>query len=417
MGDTGDEFLAAILGLVETGFGTLEGNVFGLTSIMIMITFGMLGLKFVMAGDEGKAVIGQFFMTVFYVGFLTWVIKNWPTVYEQVGGYFQQLGGVAGGVADAGDIMRHPSRVLDSLDLAKAPIERAIDELMGAYSGAGAIWNMGKVGSLWLALGFLEFAFIVLYLNVFFTIVEFHLVSLAAWPFLAFSAFKGSAFLAERPLGFVFAAGAKLFVMSMVLGFSINYFDAALPDGGTEMTINAAIDTAVMALLLLVFGFAVPVVAAALISGGPGLSAALPMMTAIGAAMAIKEGVQAAGSLPSSVRNSKAGQAVGSATAAAASRASASFGQSFAPGGAANMAMSAMNGGNAARASTTAAAGSAAGAGRGSAAVAGMKSAYNRSPIRSGGKTDFLQRVRSAIPPGTEGSASGNSPTLSRDIS
>ncbi|GEO42818.1 conjugal transfer protein TrbL [Skermanella aerolata] len=409
MGDTGDKFLAAILGLVETGFGTLQGDVFGLTSIMIMVTFGILGIKFVMSGEEGKAVIGQFFMTVFYVGFLTFVIKNWPTFYEQVGGYFQQLGGVAGGVADAGDIMHHPSRVLDSLDLAKAPIERTIDELM---AGTGSFWNMGKVGSLWLAQGLLEFAFIVLYLNVFFSIVEFHLVSLAAWPFLAFAAFRGSAFLAERPLGFVFAAGAKLFVMSMVLGFSINYFDASLPAGTDELTINGALGSAIMALLLLVFGLAVPVVAAALISGGPGLSAALPMMTTIGAAMAIKEGVAAARQGVTSVPV----RAIGSATATAAGRAANSFNQSFAPGGAANMAQSAMRGGNAARAAVAPVASA---ADRGSSAVVGMKSAYNRGPSRSGGsghKTDFLQRVRSAIPPGTDGQTSGNAPSLSRDL-
>jgi type IV secretion system protein TrbL len=408
MGATGDKFLAAILGLVESGFGLLQGDVFGLTSIMIMITFGMLGIKFVLSGEEGKTVIGQFFITVLYVGFLTFVIKNWPVLYGQIGSYFQELGGVAGKVGDAGRMMQHPSRVLDSLDLAKAPIERTVDQLT---QGTGAIWNAGKVWSLWAAQMFLEIAFIILYLNMFFAIVEFHLVSLAAWPFLAFSAFKGSAFLAERPLGFVFAAGAKLFVMTMVLGFSINFFDASLPPANP--TINDALGAAIMGLLIMVLGFAVPVAAAALISGGPGLSAALPMMTAIGAGMAIKEGIAAA---RAGVTSAPA-RAIGSATATAAGRAASSFNQSFGAGGAANMAMSAMRGGDAARPAATAAAGAAA-AGRGSSAVAGMKSAYNRGPGRAGGgpRTDFLQRVRSAIPPGTEGQASGNAPTLSRDI-
>lgn len=418
MGETADKFLAAILGLVDSGFGQIQGEVFGLTSLMIMLTFAILGIKFVISGEEGRAVIGQFFMTVFYVGFLTFVIKNWPTLYDAVGSYFQEIGGVAGGVGDAGAMMRQPSRVLQSLDLAKAPIERTIDELMSAGMGTGSIYNSGKVMSLWLAQLFLEVAFFVLYLNMFFAIVEFHLVSLAAWPFLAFSAFKGSAFLAERPLGFVFAAGAKLFVMTMVLGFSINFFDASLPP--SEPTIAQAFDAALMALAIMVLGFAIPVAAAALISGGPGLSAALPMMTAIGAAMAIKEGASA-------VRQAATSQpvkTVASATAAAAGRANASFSHSFSPGGAANMAMSAMSGGNAVRpAAPAAAAGAASGAaaagaaGRGSSAVAGMKSAYNRSP-RSGpaSRTDFLQRVRGAIPPGTEGQASGSAPRLSNDF-
>lgn len=407
MGATGDKFIAVVLSLIQGGFGLIQGEVFGLTSIMITLTFALLGIRFTLSGEEGKAVVGQFFMTLLYVGFLSWIITAWPTLYQQVGGFFQELGGVAGKVADAGQMMQKPSKVLQSLDLAKAPIENAMDDMSGGLQG---LWNSGKVMTFGFALLLLEVAFLVLYVNLFFAIVEFHLVSLAAWPFLAFSAFKGSAFLAERPLGFMFAAGAKLFVMAMITGFSINFFNASLPP--VNPTINQALDAAVMAFLIMVLGFAVPVAAAALISGGPGLSAALPMATALGAAMVVKEGVAAARQGVTSVP----ARAIGSATATAAGRAANSFNHSFAPGGAANMAQSAMRGGNAARAT---AASVASAADRGSSAVAGMKSAYNRGPSRSGGsgyRTDFLQRVRSAIPPGTDGQTSGNAPSLSRDF-
>jgi type IV secretion system protein TrbL len=408
MGATGDRFLDVVLALVQTGFGLIQNEVFGLTSLMIMATFGILGIKFILSAEESKAVIGQFFMTVLFVGFLTTVIQMWPTLYEQIGTYFQDLGGVAGGVEDAGDMMRRPSRVLETLDMAKAPIEKTMDDLSGGMKG---LWNSGKVMSFAFALWILTAAFYILYVNIFFAVVEFHLVALAAWPFLAFSAFKGSAFLAERPLGFVFAAGAKLFVMSMILGFSLNFYDESLPP--VNPTLGQAVDAALMAGIIMILGFAVPVAAAALISGGPGLSAALPMATALGAAMVIKEGASAA----RHAATGGAAKAVGSATATAASRANTSFGNSFAPGGAASTAMSAMRGADAVRPAASATA-AAAGAGRGSSAVAGMRSAYNRGPSRagSGPKTDLLQRVRSAIPPGTEGQASGAAPRLSSDI-
>src|SRR5687768_1756606 len=144
MGESGDKFIAVILNLIESGFGLIQNDVFGLTSLMIMATFGLLGIKFILSAEDSKAVIGQFFMSVLWVGFLTWVIKEWPTLYENIGGYFQQLGGVAGGVADAGEMMSKPSRVLTSLDMAKAPIEKAMDDLSGGLDG---LWNGGKVFS------------------------------------------------------------------------------------------------------------------------------------------------------------------------------------------------------------------------------------------------------------------------------
>src|SRR4051812_20438102 len=200
-----DEFLARIISLIDTGFSAIEGEVFGLAAIMIAITFGILGLKFVLAGEEAKSILVQFFFKVLFVGFMVWVIKGWPTLYQHIGEYFQALGGVAGGVDTASNMLSRPSRVMSSMDLATAPITRRIDEL---NSGLGVLINSGKTFSLEVAQFFIQAAFFVSYANLFFTIVEFHAIALAAWPFLAFSVFKGSTFLAERPIGFMFAVGA-----------------------------------------------------------------------------------------------------------------------------------------------------------------------------------------------------------------
>jgi type IV secretion system protein TrbL len=37
-------------------------------------------------------------------------------------------------------------------------------------------------------------------------------------------------------------------------------------------------------------------------------------------------------------------------------------------------------------------------------------------PVSGGQRADFLQRVRNAIPPGTDGHAAGNTPRLSDEI-
>jgi type IV secretion system protein TrbL len=401
-----DEFLARIISLVDTGFGAIEGEVFGLTAIMIALTFGLLGLKFVLAGEEAKSILVQFFFKVFFIGFMVWIIKAWPTLYQQIGEYFQALGGVAGGVDAASDMLTKPSRVMQSMDLATAPITRRIDEL---NSGLGVVTNSGKIFSLEVAQFFIQAAFFLSYANLFFTVVEFHAIALAAWPFLAFSVFKGSTFLAERPIGFMFAVGAKLMVLTMLLGFSLNYFDDALLPA--DPTINQALTSAMMAFLITVFAIMVPAVAAALISGGPMLSAAVPMMMTAGTALAMTGAVQSM----KAAATSAPVRAVGSATATAASRAAGSFNQSFGAGGAAHTAMSAIRGGGASAAAATPAAAGA--AQRGSGAAASMRAASTaRRPQGGGQRGDFLQRVRNAIPPGTDGHASGNAPRLSDEM-
>lgn len=396
-----DEFLARIIGLVDTGFGAIQGEVFGLTTIMIAITFGLLGFKFVLAGEEAKSVLVQFFFKVFFIGFMVWIIKAWPTLYQHIGEYFQAMGGLAGGVEAASDMLTKPSRVMASMDLATAPITRRIDEL---NSGLGVITNSGKAFSLEVAQFFIQAAFFLSYANLFFTVVEFHAIALAAWPFLAFSVFKGSTFLAERPIGFMFAVGAKLMVLTMLLGFSLNYFDSTLLPA--DPTINQAMTSAMMAFLITVFAIMVPAVAAALISGGPMLSAAVPMMMAAGTAMAMTGAVQ---SMKAAATSAPA-RAVGSATATAASRAAGAVGKAFTP--AASTAASAT------RSAASAASGAAgAPAQRGAGAAASIRSASTaRRPQGGGQRGDFLQRVRNAIPTGTDGHASGNAPRLSDEI-
>lgn len=400
-----DDFLRRIIALSDSGFGLIEGEVFGLTAILIAITFGILGFKFILAGEDAKSILVQFFFKVLFVGFMVWIIKAWPTLYHQIGEYFQNVGGVAGGVADAGEMLQRPSRIMESLDLAKAPIERRIDELTGGIGGA--IWNSGKAFSLYFSLMWIELAFFVTFLNMFFTVVEFHLISLAAWPFLAFSVFKGSTFLAERPIGYVFAIGAKLFIMTMILGFSLNFFDSTILPA--EPTINQSLTTAMMSFIIMVLAVLVPAVAAGLISGGPVLSAAIPMMTTAGAAMAMTSAVSSI----KAAATSGPVRAVGSATATAAQRAAGSVGKAFSP--AASTAAAAARSAASAATGTASAAGGA--AQRGAGAAASMRATSSaRRPQGGGQRGDFLQRVRNAIPPGTDGHASGNAPRLSDEM-
>src|SRR3954452_10972321 len=101
-----DDFLRRIIALSDSGFGLIEGEVFGLTAILIAITFGVLGFKFVLAGEDAKSILVQFFFKILFVGFMVWIIKAWPTLYHEIGEYFQNVGGVAGGVADAGEMLQ-----------------------------------------------------------------------------------------------------------------------------------------------------------------------------------------------------------------------------------------------------------------------------------------------------------------------
>ena len=156
-------------------------------------------------------------------------------------------------------------------------------------------------------------AFFILAIQLFVTLIEFKLTTLAGFVLIPFGLFGKTAFLAERVLGNVVSSGVKVLVLAVVIGIGSTLFaEFTAGFGGNQPTVEDAMAIVLAALSLLGLGIFGPGIANGLISGGPQLGAGSAIGTGLAAGGAIVAGGAAAGM---AVRG--AGAAMGATAAAA----------------------------------------------------------------------------------------------------
>ena len=166
-------------------------------------------------------------------------------------------------------------------------------------------------------------AFFILAIQLFVTLIEFKLTTLAGFVLIPFGLFGKSAFMAERVLGNVISSGIKVLVLAVIVGIGSTLFSQFTTGmAGTQPSIDDAMAIVLAALSLLGLGIFGPGIANGLVSGGPQLGAG----AAVGAAAA-GGGVVAAGL-------AGAGMAAGGLAAAGGMAAGAARGSAALAGGA-----------------------------------------------------------------------------------
>ena len=119
--------------------------------------------------------------------------------------------------------------------------------------------------------------------QLFITIIEFKLTTLAGFVLVPFALFGKTAFLAERVLGNVTTSGIKLMVLAIVVGIGSNIFGTIVTPASGAITLNHAVSTILAALAVFGLAIFVPGIAAGLVSGAPQLGAGAAVATAAGA--------------------------------------------------------------------------------------------------------------------------------------
>jgi type IV secretion system protein TrbL len=133
-------------------------------------------------------------------------------------------------------------------------------------------------------------AFFILAIQLFVTLIEFKLTTLAGFVLIPFGLFGKSAFMAERVLGNVISSGIKVLVLAVIVGIGSTLFAQFTSATTGAPSIDDAMAMVLAALALLGLGIFGPGIANGLVSGGPQLGAG----AAVGAAAA-GGGVVAAG--------------------------------------------------------------------------------------------------------------------------
>jgi len=286
-----DRFTETFSRYIDSGFGLLAGDVAFLTSVLVAIDITLAGLFWAMQGEDN--VIAQLIRKVLYVGFFALLLNNFKSLADIVFGSFAGLGLKATGVSlTAADLMRPGFVAATGFDASKPLLEKA-GELIGITT---FFTNFVTITVLMLAWLIVLLAFFVLAVQLFITIIEFKLTTLAGFVLVPFALFGQTAFLAERVLGNIISSGIKLMVLSIVVGIGSAIFGTLVRQTG-DITLTQAASTILAAIA--VFGLAVfvPALAAGLVSGAPQLGAGSAVATAAGiGGSAIVGGMLATGS-------------------------------------------------------------------------------------------------------------------------
>jgi type IV secretion system protein TrbL len=276
-----DQFTQTFVTYIDSGFGLLSPDVSFLTTTLVAIDIILAGLFWSLSHEDN--VMGQLIRKILYVGFFAFLLNNFASLSSIIFNSFASLGLKASGATlTAADLMR-PGFVAGTGFTASQPLLDQAGSLMGFTSFFD---NVVTIVVLLLAWIIVLLAFFVLSVQLFITILEFKLTTLAGFILVPFALFGKTSFLAERVLGNVMTSGIKLMVLAIVVGIGSTLFGTltAAPTGDISLEQAAAHILAAIA----VFGLAIfaPGIAAGLISGAPQLGAGSAVGTAAGLAAA-----------------------------------------------------------------------------------------------------------------------------------
>ena len=162
-------------------------------------------------------------------------------------------------------------------------------------------------------------SFFVLAIQLFVSLIEFKLATLAGFVLIPFGLFGKTAFAAERVLGLVLSSGVKVLVLAVVVGIGSTLFTQFTSGFPATPTIQDAMGLCLAALSLLGLGIFAPSVANGIVSGGPQLGAGAAVGTGLAAGGVVAAGVGAASLAAGGGVAALAGAARGGASLAGAS--------------------------------------------------------------------------------------------------
>ncbi len=276
-----DRFLDTFSRYIDSGFGLLQGEVAFLTATLIVIDMTIAGLYWAMshATGQGEDVIAKLLRKVLYVGAFAYIIGNFNWLSGIVFRSFAGLGITATGSAITMENFLQPGRLAKTGIDAAAPILDQIGDMAGFPE---VFVNLDPIVVLFIAWLVVILCFFVLAVQLFITLIEFKLTTLAGFVLIPFALWNKTSFLAEKVLGNVVSSGIKVLVLAVIVGIGSGLF-AEFQVHPAEPSIDHALVVMLASLALLALGIFGPGIATGLVSGAPQLGAGAMAGAAAGA--------------------------------------------------------------------------------------------------------------------------------------
>ena len=293
MNNTGviDNFLGVFTSYIDSGFGLLGGEVAFIATTLIVIDVTLAALFWSWGADDD--IIARLVKKTLFVGVFAYLIGNWNNLAQIIFDSFAGLGLKGSGTSfSAADLLR-PGKVAQTGLDAGRPLLESISDMMGYWS---FFENFIQIACLMFAWALVLLAFFILAVQLFVTLIEFKLTTLAGFVLIPFGLFGKTAFMAERVLGNVVSSGIKVLVLAVIIGIGSTLFSQFTAGfGGVTPTIDDAMAIVLAALSLLGLGIFGPGIASGLVSGGPQLGAGAAVGTGLAAGGMMLAGGAAAG--------------------------------------------------------------------------------------------------------------------------
>ena len=264
--DTPNSLMTVFSNSVSRGFDALQGPVDSVFGLMIVLVVALTGIQWALSPN--RDLLAAAFGKVLLIGAFAWLINDWRALSETVYAGFIELGLAAGGgtldrteFLNPGAILNQGWEIVRALGETPAPVDNPLDV-------AG---NLVDALILGLAMIGVMLSFAVLALQIVVCLLEFKIVTLGGFVLLPFGIWSKSAFLAERPLGYVVSSGLKVLALAIVVSGARSIFDQLQPSANPDL--YEALATLTASVLLAMLALFIPNLAAALVTGGPALGA------------------------------------------------------------------------------------------------------------------------------------------------
>ena len=238
----------------------------GVFGLMIALVVALTGVQWALSSN--REVLAAGFGKVLLIGVFAWLINDWQRLSETIYAGFLELGLTAGGGSlsrseflNPGAILATGWEIVKALGETPAPVDNPLD-VVGNLAD-GLILGLAMIG--------IMLAFAVVALQIIVSLLEFKIVTLGGFVLLPFGIWTKSAFLAERPLGYVVSSGLKVLALAIVVSGAQSIFDQLQPS--TAPDIYEALTILVASILLAMLALFIPNLASALVTGGPALGA------------------------------------------------------------------------------------------------------------------------------------------------
>ena len=267
-----NSFLDQFILVIDSGFGLIQGDVAYVLNALIVISVTLAGAQWALAAE---APMAPFFRKVLFIGLFAFLINNWNALATAINQSGALLGLRAGGSWLALADLHNPGRI--------AGIGT---ELFGRTAelgrGMNILTDFVPLVTILVAAFVIMFGFFILALQVFSALIAFKLGSLAAFVALPWGVFSGTAWVAERPLGWVVGSAVRLFVLALIASVSITFVER-LP-AVFVLDAGGALNILLFGLTLLMLAWFGPQLASEVVSGQPHLSGADAIRAGQGAA-------------------------------------------------------------------------------------------------------------------------------------